>query len=173
MKLIREIYDSGISSHHHSDKPYGVRKASRAIVLNERDEAALLHVTADGYYKLPGGGIEAGESIEEALKREVLEEVGVSIEIHDEIGMIIEYREQFNQLQISYCYSARVQGDHSVPSFTATEQEKGFKLCWFDLEECIQLMQRNKPEQYVGSFIVSRDLAFLEEARRMRGEWRE
>ena len=169
MKLIKEIYDSGRSSHQHSDNPYWIRKASRAIVLNERGEAALLHVTADGYYKLPGGGLEAGESIEDALKREVLEEVGVHIEMDHEIGMIIEYRDQFNQLQISYCYMVRVQGEQSVPSFTATETEKGFKLCWFSLEECILLMKRNKPEQYVGSFIVSRDLAFLEEARRTRG----
>lgn len=169
MKLITEIYDSGQSSHR-TDKPYWIRKASRAIVSNERGEIALLHVKADGYYKLPGGGIEAEESINEALRREVWEEVGVSIEVHDEIGIIIEYRDSFDLLQISYCYSARVQGSQSAPSYTATELEKGFKLCWFNLEECIQLMQRNKPEQYVGSFIVSRDLAFLEEARRIRSE---
>ena len=35
---------------------------------------------AEGLYTLPGGGVEAGESLHEAIKREVLEETGIDIE---------------------------------------------------------------------------------------------
>ena len=35
---------------------------------------------AEGLYTLPGGGVEAGESLHDAIKREVLEETGISIE---------------------------------------------------------------------------------------------
>ena len=35
----------------------------------------------DDFYKLPGGSIEKGESLEEACKREVFEEIGGKIEI--------------------------------------------------------------------------------------------
>lgn len=52
------------------------------IVTNDKKETLLIE-KARGAYKgkldLPGGGIEYGESPEETLKREFLEEVGVSI----------------------------------------------------------------------------------------------
>ena len=57
-------------------KEYWVRKTARAIVFDEQNFVALIHATKNFYYKLPGGGIETGETKEDALKRECLEEIG-------------------------------------------------------------------------------------------------
>ena len=88
MELIKEIYDDGFEQH--ADQAYRVRKAARAVVINDRDEIALLFVANGNYHKLPGGGIENNETIYDALKREVEEEVGTMIEDIEELEELEE-----------------------------------------------------------------------------------
>lgn len=54
------------------------------IIKNDVGSVLLCKMPADrgvfpGKWGLPGGGVEPGERIEEALRREVLEELGVSV----------------------------------------------------------------------------------------------
>lgn len=53
------------------------RSAARAVIL--RDGLLLMIHTNRGDYKFPGGGVEPGEDLEAALRREVLEETGRSL----------------------------------------------------------------------------------------------
>ena len=59
-----------------------LRRAVRAIVLNDEDRVLLCEftnqVTGARWWGTPGGGIEAGESDEAALRRELLEETGLA-----------------------------------------------------------------------------------------------
>lgn len=52
---------------------------SVVIILNEQNEV-LLQKRNDGYWGLPGGLMDLGESFEEVAKREVFEETGLVVE---------------------------------------------------------------------------------------------
>lgn len=61
-----------------------------AVLVNENDEilCALRSQTMSlpGLWEFPGGKIEAGESPENALKREIKEELGVEITVGEQIA---------------------------------------------------------------------------------------
>lgn len=65
------------------------RPSSRAIIIKE-GKVAMIHSLKYDYYKFPGGGIEKGETKEEALVREVKEETGLIVkeETIKEFGMV-------------------------------------------------------------------------------------
>lgn len=154
--------DAGIepSSRERAD----TRHAARAVLFDHSSRIALLYVASDNYYKLPGGGVEPGETLEEALRREVLEETGCTIDVLGEVGMIEEHRNAWGITQYSYCYLARVTGPCAEPCFTDHEIEDGFSLDWATPDEAIALIRDSVPQSYHGRFIQVRDRILLEEA---------
>ena len=53
-----------------------IRKGARGIIINHDGKIAVFNKVNKNEYKLPGGGINEGETPEEAFKREALEETG-------------------------------------------------------------------------------------------------
>lgn len=164
MRLIKEIFneDLGLISNK-KDRAYNLRRAARVVLINEENKIALLNVSNEGYHKLPGGGIEKGESIEAAAHREVEEETGYKIELIEKVGLIIEYSDNNNLMQLSFAYKGKV-NEKSTISLSKNELEQGIKLEWFTYEEAIRTLKNENPEMYHGKFIVSRDLCFIEES---------
>ncbi len=158
MKLLKELHQ------HNPDINYKVRKAGRAVLFAE-DKVALLYVGKKNYHKLPGGGVKPEEDIKQGLARELMEETGCEAKVNGEIGMTIEYRDEFEQIQFSYCYLAKVTKDCQTLSFTDKEKADGFELKWVSLDEAIKLLELDQPDNYAGKFIVARDLTFLKEVK--------
>lgn len=68
------------------------RHAARGIVLRE-EKILLLFTERYNDFSLPGGGIDEGEEITVALKRELEEETGAQdVQVKDHYGFIEEYR---------------------------------------------------------------------------------
>ena len=71
-----------------------IRNVARAIVINDKNEIALIHVFGDDifghrdYFETPGGGVKDNELIEDAVLREILEEIGYKCKIEASIGWI-------------------------------------------------------------------------------------
>ncbi|WP_066873973.1 NUDIX hydrolase [Clostridium mediterraneense] len=164
MELIKEITNNDIGLEtNKKDKNYRIRRAARAIVINDKDEVAILKVSNLNYHKLPGGGIEENETIKEATYREIKEETGCDINILDEVGMIIEYADNDDFLQISYCYLTKAFAYGQI-SLTEGEIAEGIALEWMPIDKALKVFKEDKLETYSGKFINLRDLMLLEKA---------
>lgn len=144
---------------------YSIRKAVRAVVVNNEELIGLVHSVKNNHYKIPGGGIEDGESIPAALNRECLEEIGTDVEIISEIGYITEYRKMWGLTQISYCYFAKQKGRFGKPGYMQDEIEEGFEPIWLPYKEALESISLNRASSFEGkNYIVPRDTTFLRKA---------
>jgi ADP-ribose pyrophosphatase YjhB (NUDIX family) len=57
------------------------------IVFDEQNRVLLVHRCDYDLWNLPGGGLKHGESVDEGVKREVLEETGLNVEIIKLVGV--------------------------------------------------------------------------------------
>jgi len=72
-----------------------------------------------GMFALPGGFVELGETTEEAVMRESLEETGLSIEIVKLIGVYSEPSRDPRGHTVSICYLAKGRGNPKAGSDAA------------------------------------------------------
>lgn len=105
------------------------RLAARAVLVNDSNKIAVMNFTKTSYYKLPGGGIDDGEEIIDALKREIQEETGYTITDIQPLGIIEEYRYFCGMHQTSYCFVART-ADFVGTQLTDKEAQEGMNLQW-------------------------------------------
>lgn len=119
------------------------RPSVYGIIL--RDDRVLLVPQWDGY-DFPGGGIEPGETLDEAFEREIKEETGLSVSR----GAIVAaasnlyvpthtHREEYWQGILLYFLCENVQGEISTDGFDAGEQEYARQAEWIPIEKLSSL----------------------------------
>lgn len=150
------------------------RITGKAIVLDENNKVALIGNTTNSFYLLPGGGIDQGESIEDGLIRECLEEVGCNVELKEAVGVIDDYRNRDKKHCINYCYLAKVIGQKGEPKLTEEEKTNGLHIKWSPLNEATKILEkqveqlkRGEVTFYNTGFNILRDHLFLKEAKKL------
>ena len=139
---MRELYTSD-EKDYDTSLPVVVRKACRAIIIKD-GLVATVHSSKHGYYKFPGGGMETGESMEETLIRETLEETGLRIipESIREFGYTEEVRKDKYDKAIfdhySYYFLADVYDDVVGQKLDRYERDEGYKLRWVSAHTAIE-----------------------------------
>lgn len=76
--------------------------AASALIRNAKGEIALVRTERRGW-ELPGGQVELGESLIDGLKREVVEECG----LHVEIERLLQVRSNLSSSIVIFCFQAR------------------------------------------------------------------
>lgn len=145
------------------------RIAVRAILF-DGEKVALIKVGVHDYYMLPGGGIDAREAGRDSgpeepktgLARELMEEIGCTIEIIEEVGSAEVFFDRWLKKQTDYCYVARVVNTTKETARTDFENQEGHEIVWAEnLDEAIGLIEQAKPANRDGKLVRARDLLFL------------
>ena len=162
MKLIAELNDMNmLGQPGMSDaKP---RLTARAVLQRPDGLFAVMYVGKYGIYILPGGGVDEGESIEDALHREVVEETGCRCRDIRPLGVVSENRAHADYTQLSYYYAVQTDDAGEGNHLTDAEKSNGTELQWHTLEELLRLIGDPVHEVNQRKYLQARDMAALKE----------
>lgn len=115
-----------------------------ATIILEKDRVALIKRTKPHttYYVFPGGGIETGETPEEAAIRETYEEIGVHIKIQRLLKVLPYSGKQYYYLAeiIGGTFGAGTGDEYKNPSI----KKGSYEPIWINLKDLTSLDVRPK-----------------------------
>jgi len=116
-----------------------IRVGIAAMIRNSKGEILMIkrkNAPAKNLYSFPGGGIQFGETIQQATIREVKEETGLDIEVGKilTVGEAIERDKDIHRVVV--VNEAKIRGGAAKPSDDAED------VLWISLEQ-IRKMEKN------------------------------
>ena len=139
MNILTEIHRAeGINTHGKTVH----RTAVRAVILRG-PELLMVYSSNVGDYKFPGGGVDIGETHQQALARELLEECGASLlSVDGEFGAIVEYNfaeeKEYDVFKMtSYYYFCQIREEFVSQKLDGYEKELGFQPVWINIDAAI------------------------------------
>ena len=151
------------------------RKIVRAIVFDDQENYYFVRAKRDDDFgkatliETSGGGVEAGEDLETALKRELKEELGAEVEIMHKIGIVSDYYNLIHRHNINNYYLCKITS-FGEKHLTRDEIEdfhlSTLRLSYRDAEEEYKKCAETK----IGKLIAARELPVLKYAKKLIDE---
>lgn len=108
---------AGISLEPDVGRALGVRASVSAVVFDRRGRLLLQQRSDGGQWGLPGGAVEIGESVHDAVIREVREETGLHVAVRRLVGVysdpawqVVRYPDGNVWHYVSVCFECAVRG---------------------------------------------------------------
>lgn len=124
-----------------------IRNTVRVFLEDNQGRYAVLRIVGEDIFgkrnhlETPGGGIEDGEEMQEALKREVKEELGYEIKNITEIGTIIDMYNVIHRItQSTFFYASLVSEKKEAIHLTELEKTLFKGVEWYSLDELLKLL---------------------------------
>ena len=146
------------------------RNIARAIVYDDKGTFYFVRAERDDDFgkatliETAGGGVEIGEDLHTAIKRELREELGVSVEIICKIGVVSDYYNLIHRHNINNYYLCKVK---SFGEKNLTQDEiESFHLSTLKLsyEEAVHEYE-NRKNTRLGTLVANRELPVLLKAK--------
>ena len=128
------------------------RPTARLIVLNERDQVLLLRLegASEPFWMPPGGGLKAGESYEQAARRELKEETGIEFA---ELGPWVwkgtdlwhTPDKTYRMIRRFYLVRLRDTPEVDISGLTGFEAKVTIEYRWWSIDEISQSSERFSP----------------------------
>lgn len=151
------------------------RNIARAVVYDESGQFYFVRAERDDIFgkatliETSGGGVENGEDLISAIKRELKEELGVQVEVICKIGVVSDYYNLIHRHNINNYFLCKVKS-FSEKNLTQDEIEN-FHLSTLKLsyKEAVQEYE-NRANTKLGKLIVNRELPVLHRAKEIIDE---
>lgn len=141
------------------------RPSARAINIKD-GKIAMVYSKKYNYYKFPGGGIETGEYMEDALIREVSEETGLcvirdSIQEYGQVHRIQKGTKEDIFIQDNYYFLCSVKEDIKQQNLDKYEADEGFTLEFLEPQLAIHVNREAILDDFT-QVILEREALVLE-----------
>lgn len=162
MKLICELNDKIILGTEGMSAK-APRLTARAIVRNQDGLYAVMFADKFKLYSLPGGGVEDGEDVLTALRREVYEETGCVCDEILELGIVSENRASLDYTQINYYFVVTTTHTPGENHLTESELDSRTVVKWVTFDVLVRLINDQEFDRVQGKYLKARDVEALRE----------
>lgn len=151
-----ELWNDGMTKEDVKDQPF--REGCRGI-LKKDDKYLMVNVLKYDITTFPGGGLEEGETREECVVRELLEETGIESKVITKTVTLTEYFS--DSIWRHNFFLCEFVNDTKVTHFTDEEKDLGLEVRWMTLEEILDTFENNMTKHEHGPMIHNREFLGL------------